>query len=157
MISYEKAKKVKELLKQGKTYSQIQKEVGIARASISKIKKMSDKDLEELKKREQEKIEKEGKSAEERIREKAEKATWKQLIDSLTQEAVRNVKFTLLVGQTFKEYQEWLKEQEMLKKIEELNEEKLKHLAFKVLLSKYLTKEISKEDFLARALVMEYL
>jgi len=154
-LDYETVKKVKEILK-NKTYKEIEEETGLSSATIAKIAKMSDEEIEELRKKEaREKKIKEVKK-DEIYKAKSGKALLKDIQEAIAEESLRRHRELLNTGLFVEKLWEKKKEQEFLNAIQQARIEKTKNLALKILMLRYLRGEIDKRELARRILVVTY-
>jgi hypothetical protein len=152
-IDYETAKKIKELLEQGKTYDYIQEAVGVARATISKIRKMSNEEIEDLKEREKE----EGKLIEDKtLTTKARKTMLKELTNIIAEQSLENLRDLVTSGQFLQAYYDKVQAENLTKMIQKIKNKEIKEYLYKALIFKFLKGELDREEFLKRFIVICY-
>jgi len=126
-IDYETAKKVKELRKSGATYDKIQTEVGIARATISRILKMTDDEIEDLKKERKEKtIEEKGFAT------KAERVLLKEIRDLIANESLERIRDLMNYGLVIEALWEKKREEILKQALLKAKNEEIKNYIFRM-------------------------
>jgi len=151
-IGYEKAKKAKEMLKQGFTYDEVQEATGLSRSTIAAIAKASDEEIEKVRELEERKVaKKEGE-----YMKKANKLLLKEIQEMVSKRALENVRNLLNYG-LFVEGLYLGKGREFFENlVAGLINERFKNELLTILVLKLLRGEIDKEEFIRKYLVIKY-
>jgi hypothetical protein len=140
-------------LEQKKTYDYIQEALGVARATISKVKKMSNEEIEDLKEREREG----GKLIEDKsLTVKARKTMLKELSNIIAEQSLENLRDLVSYGQFLQAYYDQVQRENLMKLIQKLRNKEVKEYVTKILLFRFLRGELDKEEFLKRFMVIYY-
>lgn len=152
-IGIETIRAVRRRLNEKKTYDEIQREFGIARATIAKIAKLSLADIKSLEKeaKKEKEIEKE-----ELFKTGAEKVLLKEIKDIIADESLKRIRELYNYGLLLEEKYNEMEAEKLLKLIQSKEKEEIKNCLMSWLVYFYLSGRISKQDFLRKFLTVKF-